>query len=70
MSMPLKELTPVEIRRAGWEALKEKLGPASAMKFILDFDRGEGNYSELREEIFGGKTVNAIIQDMKEKGFL
>jgi hypothetical protein len=64
------ELTPVEIRRAGWEALKEKLGPASAMKFILDFDRGEGNYSELRKEIFGGKTVNAIIQDMKEKGFL
>jgi hypothetical protein len=55
------ELTPVEIRRAGWEALKEKLGPANAMKFILDFDRGEGNYSELRKEIFGGKTVNAII---------
>lgn len=70
MSMPLKELTPVEIRRAGWEALKEKLGPASAMKFMLDFDRGEGNYSELRKEIFEGKTVNAIIQDMKEKGFL
>lgn len=68
--MPLKELTPVEIRRAGWEALKEKLGPASAMKFMLDFDRGEGNYSELRKEIFGGKTVNAIMQDMKEKGFL
>jgi hypothetical protein len=64
------ELTPAEIRRAGWEALKEKLGPASAMKFMLDFERGEGNYSELRKEIFGGKTVNAIIQDMKEKGFL
>jgi hypothetical protein len=70
MNMPLKELTPVEIRRAGWEALKDKLGPASAMKFILDFDRGEGNYSELRKKIFSGKTVNAIVQDMKEEGFL
>ena len=70
MNMPLKELTPVEIRRAGWEALKDKLGPASAMKFILDFDRGEGNYSELRKKIFSGKTVNAIIQDMKEEGCL
>ena len=70
MNMPLKELTPVEIRRAGWEALKDKLGPASAMKFILDFDRGEGNYSELRKKIFSRKTVNAIIQDMKEEGFL
>jgi hypothetical protein len=70
MNIPLKELTPVEIRRAGWEALKEKLGPASAMKFILDYDRGEGNYTKLRQEMFGGKTVKAIIQDMKEEGFL
>ena len=70
MSIPLKELTPVEIRRAGWEALKEKLGPASAMKFILDYDRGEGNYTELRKEMFSGKTVKAIIQDMKNEGFL
>lgn len=70
MSIPIKELTPVEIRRAGWAALKEKLGPASAMKFILDYERGEGNYTELRKEIFSGKTVETIIQDMKEKGFL
>ena len=70
MSIPLKELTPVEIRRAGWEALKEKLGPASAIKFILDYDRGEGNYTELRKEMFSGKTVKAIIQDMKNEGFL
>ena len=70
MSIPLKELTPVEIRRAGWEALKEKLGPASAIKFILDYDRGEGNYTKLRKETFSEKTVKAIIQDMKEEGFL
>jgi len=70
MSIPLKELTPVEIRRAGWEALKEKLGPASAIKFILDYDRGEGNYTKLRKEMFSEKTVKAIIQDMKEEGFL
>jgi len=70
MNIPLKELTPVEIRRAGWEALKEKLGPASAMKFILDYDRGEGNYTKLRKEMFSGKTVKAIIHDMKEEGFL
>ncbi len=70
MSIPLKELTPVEIRRAGWEALKEKLGPASAIKFILDYDRGEGNYTKLRQKMFRGKTVKAIIQDMKEEGFL
>lgn len=70
MNIPLKELTPVEIRRAGWEALTEKLGPASAIKFILDYDRGEGNYTELRKEMFSKKTVKGIIQDMKQEGFL
>ena len=70
MSIPLKELTPVEIRRAGWEALREKLWPASAIKFILDYDRGEGDYTKLRQEMFSGKMVKAIIEDIKEKGFL
>jgi len=70
MNMPLNELTPVEVRRAGWEALREKLGPASALKFILDYDRGEGNYTELRKKIFKGKTVKDIIQDMKKEGYV
>ncbi|MBN1905824.1 MAG: hypothetical protein JW927_12080 [Deltaproteobacteria bacterium] len=65
--MPLKKMTPVEIRRSGWEALKDKLGPASAMKFMLDFDQGEGDYSELRKKIFGHKKVHDIIQEIKEE---
>jgi hypothetical protein len=70
MNIPLNELTPAEVRRAGWEALREKLGPASALKFILDYDRGKGNYTELRKKIFKGKTVKDIIQDMKKEGFV
>ena len=70
MNIPLNELTPAEVRRAGWEALTEKLGPTSALKFILDYDRGEGNYTELRKKIFKGKTVKDIIQDMKKEGFI
>jgi len=50
--------------------LTEKLGPASALKFILDYDRGEGNYTELRKKIFKGKTVEHIIEDMKKEGFV
>ena len=66
MNMPLNELTPAEIRRAGWDALREKLGLASALKFMLDYDRGADNYTELRKKIFKGKTVKNIIQDMKK----
>ena len=61
----LNELTPARVRRGGGEALRDKLGPAGALKFILDYDRGEGDYTELRRKIFQGKTVKNIIQDMK-----
>ena len=70
MNMPLNKLTPAEVRRTGWEALTEKLGPASALKFILEYDRGEGNYTELRKKIFKGKTVKSIIQDIKKEGYV
>ena len=63
MTIQMNELTPAEVRRAGWEALTEKLGPTSALKFILDYDHGKGNYTELRKKIFKGKTVKNIIQD-------
>ena len=70
MNMPLNELTPVEIRRAGWEALRGKLGPAGTLRFILEYDRGEGNYTELRKKLFKDKTVRDIIQDMKKEGYM
>jgi hypothetical protein len=62
-------LTPAEVRRVGWEALKEKLGPAGTLRFMLEYDRGEGNYTEMRRKMFKGKTVKDIIQDMKKEGF-
>jgi len=70
MNMPLSEMTPAEVRRAGWDALREKLGPASALKFILDYDRGTDNYTELRKKIFKGKTVKDIVQDMKKEDYV
>ena len=70
MNMPLNELTPAEVRRAGWDALREKLGPASALKFILDYDHGADNYTELRKKIFKRKTVKDMIKDMKKEGYV
>ena len=63
-------LTPAEIRKAGWEALRKKLGPASALRFMLDYERGEGNYTELRREIFKGKTVQDLVSEMKQEGYV
>jgi len=64
------ELTPSEVRRAVCEVLREKLGPDGALKFILDYDRGEGNYTKLRKELFNGKTVKNINKDMKRNSYV
>jgi len=70
MTMSLNELSPAEVRRMGWQALREKLGSATALKFILNYDRGKGDYTELRKKIFKGKTVKDIIEDMKKEGYV
>ena len=53
MNMPLNELTPAAVRRAGREALTEKLGPASALKFISDIE----NLALWARSQFSGFTI-------------
>jgi len=66
----LEMATPAEVRREGWKALREKLGPAVALRFMLDYEKGEGDYTELRREIFKGKSVRDIVNDMKKEGYV
>jgi len=63
------DLSPPEIRKAGWNALKSKMGIAGSLKFLLEYNKGEGDYTTLRREIFQGKRVQDIIDDMKREGF-
>ena len=34
--------TPVEIQKAGWDALKKQLGLPGALRFLLQYERGGG----------------------------
>lgn len=67
MSEPL-DLTPIELQRAGWEALKKQLGVVGALRFLLQYERGEGNYTKLRRELFKDETVKSLIDRMKREG--
>ena len=60
------DLTPLEIRKAGWQALRSQLGVARSLKFLLEYNKGEGNYTELRKEIFKDQTVDDILEDMQK----
>lgn len=35
-----------EIRMEGWKALTERLGPSGAMRFMMQYDSGYGDYSK------------------------
>jgi len=64
----IMNLTPVEIREAGWNALKAQLGLPGAIKFLLQYEKGEGDYTELRREIFKNETVESLIDKIKKEG--
>jgi hypothetical protein len=59
--------TPVEIQKAGWEALKKQLGLPGALRFLLPYERGEGDYTKLRRKYFKGKTVKSLINEMSKE---
>lgn len=42
---------PAELRRLGIEVLVRELGYADAMRFLLQFDSGRGDYTRERDQI-------------------
>lgn len=67
MSKPLN-LTPIEIQKSGWDALKRKLGVVGALRFLLQYEKGEGDYTKLRRELFKDETVKSLVNRMKKEG--
>jgi hypothetical protein len=49
----------------GWKALTERLGPAGAMRFMMQYDPGHGDYSKERHEIFADLTVEELLESIE-----
>ena len=64
----ISNLTPMEIQKAGWEALKKQLGLVGALRFLLQYEKGEGDYTKLRKELFKNETVESLIGKIKKEG--
>lgn len=51
-----------QIRMEGWKALTERLGPAGAMRFMMQYDPGHGDYTTERQEIFRTLTLDDLLE--------
>ena len=60
-------LSNYEIRAEGWKALTERLGVSGAIRFLMEYDPGHGDYVEERRELFRNLTLNDVIARAMEK---
>lgn len=51
MTTATRYKTPHEIAAAGFESLVRSLGPGGAVQFILQYERGKGDYTKERTGI-------------------
>jgi hypothetical protein len=63
--MKSAKLTNAEVRAQGWEALIERLGPSGALRFVLQTERGTGDYSMVRHRQLGGLSVDELLAQMQ-----
>jgi hypothetical protein len=54
-------LSSYEIRAQGWKALTERLGVSGAIRFLLEYDPGHGDYVEERRELFADLTLDEAL---------
>jgi len=55
-----------QIRMEGWKALTERLGPSGAMRFMMQYDPGHGDYSKERHELFKSLTMEELVDSIKQ----
>jgi len=63
--MSSSSMSLYEIRMEGWKALTERLGPAGAMRFMMQYDPGHGDYSKERHELFGHLTLDELLESLE-----
>ena len=58
-------ITINEINKEAFEVLFKELGVSKTIRFINQFSVGKGNYTEMKDDIFKGMTVDDIVSEIK-----
>ncbi len=60
-------MTPSEINRIGYRALVEALGFDGAIRFLRQFDPGEGDYTNQRHQWLDKLSLDDILADIDRR---
>jgi hypothetical protein len=59
---PSFSMSLYQIRMEGWKALTERLGPGGAMRFMMQYDPGHGDYSTERQDLFADLGLEDLLE--------
>ena len=59
--------SPEEIRQLGLNALTHSLGSVDTIRFLQQFDRGQGDYTKERNAILGNPNLEEVLQELESK---
>jgi hypothetical protein len=54
-----------EIRRAGLAALERELGQVDTVRFLQQFEKGEGDYTEDHHQWLDGVSMDDLLRDLE-----
>jgi len=66
-TMDKGQMSPEELCRRGLEALKRELGVIGMVRFLQQFDRGQGDYAVDRHAWQDQLTVEDVLAQMEQK---
>lgn len=67
VEMTTETLSLYEIRTVGFEALLRELGPAGAIRFIQQYETGQGDYTRDRKKLLPKKSVREIGKEIMKQ---
>ncbi|MBM3235437.1 hypothetical protein FJZ31_03980 [Candidatus Poribacteria bacterium] len=63
--MKPKLLTPIELRQQGFAVLVEHVEIANALRFMRQFEVGQGDYTKERDALLEGETVEQLASKIR-----
>lgn len=65
--MNTQKMTSEEIRQAGLEVLVRELGPVGTVRFLQQFETGQGDYSQERHSWLSKWDVQKLAEEIHQK---